>query len=71
MTPTADFPNESPDAMEQNTMRRSVTPYTLLRPNLSPSQPKKSWPAKVPQREAAVTASDTLGGNVPGEDDDR
>ena len=57
MTPVGVWPNESPDAMEQSTMGMSVIP--LLRPSLSPSQPKKSWPASVPQKA-------TSGGSEPG-----
>ena len=41
-------------------------PYTFLRPILSPSQPKKSCPASVPQKATPLTAADTLGGRVPG-----
>lgn len=52
--------------MAQKIITNSVRPYTDLRPNLSPAQPKKSWPASVPHSATDDTAASRLMGSLPG-----
>jgi len=66
MTPFAEWPKESPEAMDVTIISSKVQPYTLFRPTLSPSHPKKSCPHSVPHNATPLTAADTLGGSTPG-----
>ena len=59
-------PKDMDCAAAQKIMMNSVRPYTDLRPNLSPAQPKNSWPARVPHSATDDTAASTLMGSLPG-----
>ncbi|KAJ8642984.1 hypothetical protein MRB53_004732 [Persea americana] len=67
MTDLAPWLKEGSESLtEQMTIRRQVMLYTRLRPILLPSQPKKSWPARVPQKVTPLMAADMLGRRRPG-----
>ncbi|GER41577.1 DNAse I-like superfamily protein [Striga asiatica] len=60
MTDLGLSPNERPDATDARTMSMR----TRLRPSRSPSHPKNSWPARVPQKATPLTADWTFGGKT-------
>ncbi|KAJ6352282.1 hypothetical protein OIU76_001485 [Salix suchowensis] len=66
MTALASLLKERPEPIEHMTISIRVIPYTLFLPILSPSQPKKSWPERVPQNATPLTAAATFGGKLPG-----